>query len=717
MCSIMPHFLKPAPDLRIGSDANYVLTRQHLSLVETWYAEGPHGECHVRILPPEGWLDLSEDRKKRESNTVLRELNRWRNVTVARPKLREIFWEENTLIWIESVIEGAPLSSLSHNLSLNEGMSLIEEGLCALDLIHSERDFQLGEPLLHLNINPHTIWRGISGELYLMHPLSPTLIELKGRRTLSDEEALSGRVAPELLRGRYGMSSDLYGLAMSAISAMTGMSVDRVDERLQAERLFIHDLPAPKPIIDFLTQMTAFRASARFQSAREALSAFARLPEVPPPQVSPPLAAHEKNTSPSLDPLMLPDLNSDEEPRSSPPTFYTLADQRQVGVSAALRLENLNMNQDAIFVDAVVEPEHKPHQQTLYFLIGVLCLSLLMWLFRDDHSDTQLVVTAPRSSTSPHSPPPDLEESTAQEQQVIIRSSSLPPSLGPTDPEWIKIPSGFAFVGSPPEEGYLSEQPMRHVHVLAFEVSKTEVTVLQYAQCIAQGVCTSEGLKTPDLGNAELCNWDRVGRSSHPINCISWYQANVYAQWAGGRLLSEVEWSHMAQSGSAERRIYPWGSEPASCERAVLADFVKGAGCGLEHTAPACSKPLGKSAQGVCDIIGNVWEWVQDEWHEDYHGAPSNGGPWVSEDPLKWRSSERVYRGGGAFDERDLPRIARRGHRPPTTRLFNLGFRIARDLEGARVNLAPIPERVTEPLPKSTPSEPSSKSGAEALSD
>ena len=684
-----------SPQDEIGPEGQYRLIERHASLDEGWRADGPQGRCYLRAHTPLGWETLSSERRSREERAVIRELNRWRGLTVARPSFREIFWENQRLFWVEAPISGAPLSSLSAPLSLYEGMSLIEECLCALDLIHAERDFQLGEPLLHLNITPDTIWRGSKGSLYLMHPLSPTLIELNGKRTLSDDEALSGRVAPELLRGRYGMSSDLYGLGMSALSAMTGMSIERVDERLQSERLFVHDLSAPEPIISFLTQLTAFRASARFQSAREALSAFATLPQLTPPP--PPEIQEEQtlqpteNETPSLsqsDPqTQLSLIHDDGEQEGDPLSFYTLAHERKVGSEAALLLKEHDVDGDVI-VDVVVKSQWGIQG---WMLVPAVALLVIIWIVLQPEQTPPITESSPdpkrpESSLSSHSTQEDKPTPSPAPSRAVdsyTTTSSRPTLQGAPRPEWIALPAGRVNVGSPPDEGYENERPLRVVSVSPFKVSKTEVTVLQYAQCVAQGVCSTDGLKKPDWGDERLCNWDRVGRSLHPINCISWYQAQTYAQWVGGRLLSEAEWSYMAQSASKQRQIYPWGSEPASCERAVIADPLRGSGCGTEHTSRVCTKPLGQTKQGVCDVVGNVWEWVQDEWHADYHGAPDSSSPWVDQDPLTWQSSERVYRGGGAYDELDLPRIARRGHRSPQSRQINLGFRIAHAVQSS----------------------------------
>ncbi len=248
---------------------------------------------------------------------------------------------------------------------------------------------------------------------------------------------------------------------------------------------------------------------------------------------------------------------------------------------------------------------------------------------------------------------------------------------------WVRHEGGVALIGSPEGEGYASERPAREVRVPAFEMSQSEVTVAQYARCVQAGACDDEGLTRPDWGDAAQCSWGRPGRERHPLNCVSWLQANDFALWVGGRLPSEVEWAFAARGGAsgregeARRPRFPWGEEPATCERAVLRDAPRGDGCGLKGPAPVCSRPSGDTPLGLCDMLGNVWEWVMDEHHATFAGAPLSHAPWVTSPLERWREAPRVVR-GVAFDDRDLPRLARRNHYPPSTRLASVGFRVAR---------------------------------------
>jgi iron(II)-dependent oxidoreductase len=195
-------------------------------------------------------------------------------------------------------------------------------------------------------------------------------------------------------------------------------------------------------------------------------------------------------------------------------------------------------------------------------------------------------------------------------------------------------------------------------------MTKTQVTVEQYKACVDAGVCTA-----PDTG--DYCNWGQSDRGKHPINCVDWHQAQAYAKWAGGRLPTEAEWEYAARSGGRDWK-YPWGNENATCERAVMYDGDLG--CGRESTWPVCSKPRGNTTHGLCDMAGNVWEWVQDWYHDSYKGAPTDGSAWE-----KPTGSSRVDRGGSWGNGAGSVRAAIRNHASPGYRHDTLGFRLARD--------------------------------------
>ena len=136
----------------------------------------------------------------------------------------------------------------------------------------------------------------------------------------------------------------------------------------------------------------------------------------------------------------------------------------------------------------------------------------------------------------------------------------------------------------------------KRTRIKPFYISKTEITVEQYQNCIDAGVCKAGY-------DAEYCNW-KSDQEQLPLNCIPFQLANQYATWINGNLPSQEQWEYVARS-QGQNIKYPWGDTPKdSCDYSVLRCEED------EVSSSVCSKPLGNTKQGVCDMMGNLSEWV-----------------------------------------------------------------------------------------------------------
>ncbi len=233
---------------------------------------------------------------------------------------------------------------------------------------------------------------------------------------------------------------------------------------------------------------------------------------------------------------------------------------------------------------------------------------------------------------------------------------------------WSFICGGAYAMGSAEDVGDKDELPRHEVTLGHFELLVSEVTVGQYRPCVEAGICR-ELSESKHIGDGHLCNWGRKGRDDHPMSCVDWTMAQVFCKWLGARLPSEAQWEFAARSRGQDR-LYPWGDEEPSCKYAVLHD--DGDYCGGDPTQPVCQLPAGNTEQGLCDMAGNVFEWVQDWYHSSYEGAPADGSAW--EDPV---GNYRVMRGGGVGSAADY-RAANRTFHAPDFAYPGLGFRCAR---------------------------------------
>ena len=172
--------------------------------------------------------------------------------------------------------------------------------------------------------------------------------------------------------------------------------------------------------------------------------------------------------------------------------------------------------------------------------------------------------------------------------------------------------------------------------------ARTETTVEQYRACVRAGACKAEHHKTKS--DAKYCNWGYGDRDEHPMNCVDWYGAEQFCEWAGGRLPTEEEWSAEASDGGT--REYPWGTAAPTCAHCIMDDGqTKGSagsetdGCGKDSTWPVCSKKAGNSVSGLCDMSGNVWEWTSSL---DGSARVVRGGSWYYDNPRSLRAAARV---------------------------------------------------------------------------
>ena len=148
-----------------------------------------------------------------------------------------------------------------------------------------------------------------------------------------------------------------------------------------------------------------------------------------------------------------------------------------------------------------------------------------------------------------------------------------------------------------------------------------------------------------------------------PAGEVSWYQAAVFAAWIGGRLATEAEWEFAARG--TESRLYPWGNEPATCSRARFDE------CKPEEAIEVCQLEAGNTPEGVCDLAGNVWEWVGD-WYGKGEYPKEERDPWG----LDALPPRRVFRGGGFTSSAVEIRSALRLRGIPRTTANFVGFRV-----------------------------------------
>jgi formylglycine-generating enzyme required for sulfatase activity len=270
-------------------------------------------------------------------------------------------------------------------------------------------------------------------------------------------------------------------------------------------------------------------------------------------------------------------------------------------------------------------------------------------------------------------------------------------------PEMIVIPAGEFMMGSPEDEKDRddSEGPRHRVTIAkSFALGKFELTVEQFAAFADEtrydtgNVCDvwQDGKFDERPGNSwRKPNFPQTGK--HPAPCLSWDDAKAYLAWLSRktgrsyRLPTEAEWEYAARAGATTR--FHFGDDEADycrhgngVDATALADVPgareKGWNALACHDGFAFTAPVGSfmpNAFGLFDTHGNVFEWVEDCWNDDFKGAPMDGTAQLSGD-----CSIRVQRGGAWGYPRDYLRIAVRGRQGQGYRYINAGVRAAREI-------------------------------------
>ena len=234
--------------------------------------------------------------------------------------------------------------------------------------------------------------------------------------------------------------------------------------------------------------------------------------------------------------------------------------------------------------------------------------------------------------------------------------------------EMVTLPGGTFQMGCGPKDGecvdYENEKPRHHVTVPAFAMAKTEITQGQWQAVM--------GSAPPEL------HFKDCGKDC-PVEHVSWDEVQEFIktlnQKTGGhyRLPSEAEWEYACRAG--QDTLYCGGNDPDEVAWYGGMDLLEEVEYGNSGDKPHPVHGKQANAFDLYDMSGNVWEWVQDCYHDSYQGAPVDGSAWSG--GAECAFNFRVDR-GGSWD--DNPLLLRSGNRVSDNLAFgNIGFRLARD--------------------------------------
>ncbi|RKG88020.1 ergothioneine biosynthesis protein EgtB [Corallococcus terminator] len=256
----------------------------------------------------------------------------------------------------------------------------------------------------------------------------------------------------------------------------------------------------------------------------------------------------------------------------------------------------------------------------------------------------------------------------------------------------VLIPGGPVRLGGSDAWAYDNEKPRHAVDVAPFLLDAHPVTTGDYLVFVESG-----GYEDPRWWDPKGFAWIQAEGIRHPlfwmprgqhvwlrrhfstveplprdepVQHVSWYEADAYARWAGKRLPTEAEWEKAAQGSDGVERVYPWGNDAPTDAHANLGGTRWG-------PSPVGSHPLGRSADGVFGLLGDVWEWTSSDF-QPYAGFRAF--PYREYSEVFFGTESKVLRGGAWASAPVAVRNSFRNWDFPIRRQIFAGFRCARDV-------------------------------------
>ncbi|QUV83938.1 bifunctional serine/threonine-protein kinase/formylglycine-generating enzyme family protein [Chloracidobacterium aggregatum] len=605
---------------------------------KTYLATDTHSpsnrKCVVKELIWSGDPEMADQVRERFRREAILLESLGRDSQGGIPELYAYFSENERHYLVQEWIDGETLTQkLKREGPQTEAATvhLLLGALRVLDYIHTGLT-----PIIHRDIKPDNIMlRRATGQVVLID--FGVVKEVTHTDGYTMQTGTRGYMPPEQVVGRPTFASDLYALAMTAITYATGRHPHSLANQDRLELDWRGMAPEISPALaDLLDRAIRYDPQERFSSARAFALAIIQTLRLPASEANDWLAPSRStnaNVSRATDPLPFTQLSATQPAGGflDSPTIPLLS----VPSSPS---NNPSIPPTYRGQPSARQPEQSgpmPSPVSTRLVLPLVSVSLALVLFVGAGLLMWRMFT------------PALNQSTASSKSTRDESEgkTARPSVAP--PDMVLIPGGVFQMGSPS-----AEDPAHQVTVSSFFIDKYEVTNAAYAAFVkATGHPAPPGWKNGTYPK---------GKDNHPVGNVSWEDARAYAAWAGKRLPTEAEWEFAARG--TEGRRYPWGNEFARWR-------LNSAEAEVGHTETVGSFPTGATPEGVFDLAGNVAEWTASD-DAPYPGSARKPVP-----------GTKIVRGGGFSLPGKYASATKRTQVPPDTRDPALGFRCARDVE------------------------------------
>lgn len=556
------------------------------------------------------------------------------------PTLWAHFEENGEFFFVQDFIAGHDLTQeLIRGQKLSESctITLLHDILEILAIVHQQN-------VIHRDIKPANLMRRQDGKIVLIDfgavkEISTIVVSAGGQINSTIVIGTPGYMSSEQAQGKPRLASDIYAVGAIGLQALTGQSPNSLPEDPQTGELVWRDrTQVSDNLANVLDKMVRYNFSQRYQDAGEALQAILSLSPPPPQTVLPAKSVISTNRT-----------------RRG---LLQLAGLAGVGLVAAVVGGLVNQN---LGKKSAGTPNNTP-------------------------SPLPPPENGRSPSPSPESPAPKAPSNslkTIQFETVIVNSTGqianrrqgrsrvfAESNANGISIEMVAIPGGSFVMGSPETEAgrIETEGPQHTVNIAPFFLAKYQVTQAQW-----RAVAGLPKVKIDLNPNPSNFKGDDL-----PVEQVNWHEVTEFcarlSQFTGRnyRLPSEAEWEYACRAGMTT----PFYLGPTITPDLVNYDGnvpygAAGKGIYREKTIAVGSFP--PNSFGLYDMHGNVWEWCQDVWHDNYKNAPTDGSAWEE----NGNNTMRLLRGGSWSTEAAYCRAARRLRNPLDTRYSSIGFRVA----------------------------------------
>lgn len=543
------------------------------------------------------------------------------------PQLLAHFQEDDNLYIVQEFIQGQDLTKeISPQKCFSETYvkKLLQEVLEVLSFVHQNG-------VIHRDIKPQNLMRRQEdGKISLIDfgavkELGTLKVDTQGEIKSSVVIGTPGYMPNEQSLGKPCLASDVYAVGMIAIQALTGLQPFELEENPQnGEVIWLDKVQVSQDLAQLITKMVRRHHSLRYSCAKDVLQELLTVGE--PTTIAP------TELNPPIPPLITIPKFQVITPKPQSIKTRTAISKRRTIISPSKSKSPINLSR----------------RETIQFLGlaagGWLVSTLGKELFKIAFFDKVVTVNSNGNIINSH------PVNAKYFREYIGSGVSL---------EMTEIPGGEFLMGSPENEKKRnkSEEPSHKVVIEPFFLGKFAVTQAQYKAIMGNNPSKYKGKK-------------------HPVETVTWNDAIEFCKKLTKktkrkyRLPSEAEWEYACRAGT---------KTPFHFGETITTDLVNYDG-GYTYASEPQSKDRKQivevgsfppNAFGLYDMHGNVWEWCQDIWHENYYGAPSDGSAWIGDS----KSNLRVLRGGSWFHSPANCRSASRFAYARKTHTY--GFRVA----------------------------------------